>query len=159
MQKKEQLIQTFESYIPWLRQLQSVPEARLREPIAEGKWSPAEIVAHLLFWDRVMQRQFFPFIAEGARIESRDFAEYKSVNREASAYARSGIQVAAILDESARVRGELIAWLAGKSEEEFVMPFTINGHDESLQHLVEDFTGHDCHHRGQIDRFLQAADA
>lgn len=159
MKKKEHLIQAFESYIPWLRQLHSVPEARLNEPIAEGKWSPAEIVTHLLFWDSVLQRQFFPFIAEGARIESRDFAEYESVNREASAYARSGVAVAAILEESARVRGELVAWLADKSEEEFVLPFTINGHDESLEHLLEDFTGHDRHHRGQIDRFLQAADA
>lgn len=57
-------------------------------PIAEGKWSTAEIISHISFWDQYIREETLPQMKKDAVIESIDF---DTLNNQAADYALSGV--------------------------------------------------------------------
>lgn len=44
----ERVIRSFRAYSDWLEEMKAVEQHVLKKPIAEGKWSSIEIIAHIL---------------------------------------------------------------------------------------------------------------
>lgn len=152
---KQELIHQYERYIPWLEKLGGLDEQVLRTPIAPNKWTCAEIIGHLLFWDRVLLHDIFPNVCEGAAIVCPEFSDFEMVNGVAAQYAREEASIQTLIAEAIEIRSQIIAFLEDKSEEEYQRTFSINSSEQTLLLLMEDFTGHDRHHRQQIDEHLE----
>ncbi|GIQ67919.1 DinB family protein [Xylanibacillus composti] len=152
---KQELIQQYEQYIPWLEGLSSLDEQAFRTPVGPGKWTCAEIIGHLLYWDRVLLHDIFPNVSEGAAIECPEFSDFEMVNGIAAQYAREEASIQTLIAESIEIRSQIISYLQNKSEEEFQRTFLINTSEQTLLLLMEDFTGHDRHHRQQIEKHLE----
>ncbi|MFP3490013.1 DinB family protein, partial [Staphylococcus sp. SIMBA_130] len=68
----------------------------LFHPTTEGKWSVAEIIAHLAFWDKYIAEETIPKMKPNARIES---VEFQVLNDQASEYALSGVSFNTLIEE------------------------------------------------------------
>ncbi|WNQ12617.1 DinB family protein [Paenibacillus aurantius] len=155
MRIMENDIAPFEAGIPWLNSLRAMDESFFFAPIAEGKWSPAQIVSHLTAWDRVLSRQILPQVKDGAEVESRDYRDWQTVNEAAAIYALEGISAAGLLDEAVEARRELVRAIRecdAPPEARFRIAHGTEGFmEETFSGLLLDFTRHDRHHRQQVD--------
>ncbi|MGP4039721.1 DinB family protein [Gracilibacillus sp. D59] len=159
MEKIEQLIQEFEQFNDWVRSLTKIEDDLFFEPIKKGKWSPAEIISHITYWDRYMLQDLIPKMTSGANVES---AAFDVINQPASEYALSGVKKQQLLKEQIDARSQLVKVLKGKSEEEFFAAYTLNGEEidrysgypHSLFNYISAFVWHDNHHKEQIEAFL-----
>ena len=59
------IIERFQHYTSWLDSLTTIDEKRMYQPIAEGKWSSAEIVAHITKWDIHLREVALPAVRNG----------------------------------------------------------------------------------------------
>ncbi|SFL59145.1 DinB superfamily protein [Gracilibacillus orientalis] len=159
MEKTEQVIQNFAQFSKWVQSLMKVEDNLLFEPIKKGKWSSAEIISHIIYWDRYMLQDVIPKMTSGANIES---VRFEVINQPASEYALSGVTKEQLIREQTEARSQLILALKEKSEEEFFATFSLNGekidqysgYPHSLFNYISAFVWHDNHHKEQIEAFL-----
>lgn len=52
MQHKQQLLDEFSTLISFVESLRELDDQIWMMPIAEGKWTPRDIVAHIMLWDQ-----------------------------------------------------------------------------------------------------------
>ncbi|MGO1061147.1 DinB family protein [Planococcus sp. FY231025] len=69
--EKGEVVKVYKEYEQYLSALAAScrPVEDVHAPIAEGKWSVAEIVMHLAEWDRYIREQRLPGMIENARLE------------------------------------------------------------------------------------------
>ncbi|SES14334.1 DinB superfamily protein [Gracilibacillus ureilyticus] len=154
------LINDFEQYKEWVVSLQRIEGKLFFEPIAEGKWSTAEIITHIAFWDEYIMAEMLPKMKQDADISSIDF---DTLNQKASAYALSGISQQQVINEQVHKREELISRLKKIPHDDFSITFRINGEDidqysgypNSIFNYFCSFVWHDNHHRRQVEEFLE----
>ena len=159
MYTKADLLNDFEAFNSYVLPLKSIEESLFFEPIAEGKWSIAEIISHMTFWDQYIREEMLPQMKTGVTITSVDF---DAINIPASEYALISGSQQHLLDRQLEERGKLVSDLRKKTEEELFAPFTLNGEEvdqysgypHSVFSYVAAFVWHDNHHRKQIDEFL-----
>jgi len=151
---KQELLLQYEQYIPWLEGLSNLEEQAFRTPVGPGKWSCAEIIGHLLYWDRVLLHDVFPNVREGAAIECPEFSDFEMVNGVAAQYAREEASLHTLIAESIEIRSKIIAYLQDRSDEECQQTFYMNTSEQTLLLLMEDFISHDRHHRQQVESHL-----
>lgn len=156
MYKQTELVAQFDELAQWYAALTG-GEQGWSMPIGEGKWCPAEIVAHLMKWDEYLLPAVLP---EALKINGRvEFPDHDQYNAASSAYARSGRSSAALLEEARHTRSKLVKELRKLTEEQFTKPITVNGLTHcpqtntpySLAYLIWEFIQHDGHHRKQIE--------
>ncbi|WP_100010240.1 DinB family protein [Lentibacillus sediminis] len=160
MYKPEDLINDFEAFNGYVNSLKTMEETHFFEPIAEGKWSVAEIISHISFWDKYIREEMLPQMKRDAVIESIDIEE---LNKLAASYALSGVSQQHLLDKQLEERTQLVSDLRRKSEEEFFATYTLNGEEvdeysgypHSIFNYIAAFIWHDNHHSKQIDGFLE----
>ncbi|WP_117170278.1 DinB family protein [Paraliobacillus sediminis] len=160
MYTTEDLINDFESFNLYVSSLKAIKESLFFEPIAEGKWSIAEIFSHLSFWDRYIREETLPQMKTNAVIESIDF---ETLNKQATKYALSGVSQQHLLQQKLEERTRLASELRKKDEEEFFAKFTLNGEEidkysgypHTIFNYIAGFQWHDNHHKQQIDAFLK----
>ncbi|NBD27126.1 DinB family protein [Paenibacillus glycinis] len=141
-------IRRLRDFTAWVKTLNDLDPGLWLKPIAAGKWSTAEIVAHLANWDRHILSSILPAARQGGAIR---FPDEDAYNRQASDYAKSGITQSALLAETIRTRERLVAELLEMPEEWYARKLNY-----SLDMLIPEFANHDDHHRDQIVRFLRA---
>ncbi|MGO4697227.1 DinB family protein [Paenibacillus sp. 2TAB26] len=160
MIKQNELIQQFGSLAPWYSSLSHItPEPAWLNPIKEGKWSAAEIIAHLDRWD-----QYFitSVLLEAEKNSNVEFPNHDEYNAASSAYALSGILPSEILNQAIETRQKLVQKLTEMTEQQFFHPITVHGNTHcpqtkapySIGYLIFDFIQHDEHHRKQVEEFL-----
>jgi uncharacterized damage-inducible protein DinB len=132
----------------WFRSLDGKKDEKWLEPLAEGKWSQAAVVAHLLFWDQYSLEERFPHIREGVTLER--FPDFQSVNDRAEEYAHNGIEKADLIKELLEVRKKIEFYLDSLTEEDLRTAFHIGEHPLTLGEYFEDFASHDLHHKKQL---------
>src|SRR5690606_30946133 len=93
-------------------------------PIAEGKWSVSEIIAHLGEWDRFVREERLPFMNEGAEIEP--MPDLDAFNRRAVENVKSA-QFPAILANAQKQRALLAQAVETMDPAVFNAVFTISG--------------------------------
>ncbi|GGJ75234.1 DinB family protein [Virgibacillus salexigens] len=160
MYTTEDLIDDFEGFNSYVSSLKTIEETLFFAPIAEGKWSIAEIISHISFWDRYIREETLPQMKSNAVIESIDF---ETLNGQAEKYALSGVSQRHLLQQKLEERTLLASELRKKDENEFFIKFTLNGEEidkysgypHTIFNYIAGFQWHDNHHRQQIDGFLK----
>ncbi|MBB3113811.1 putative damage-inducible protein DinB [Paenibacillus phyllosphaerae] len=159
MSEGGKVIGEFQTMAQWAERLYALGEKAWCAPIAEGKASIAEIMAHLLCWDQHLIDRAVPAVTRGEGIE---FPAFDPFNADAYAYARSGISQGQLLDEFRSTREELCRLLVELGEDKLRQHTTTGGvsfcphtgSPYSLLYIVREFIDHDQHHRHQIESAL-----
>lgn len=134
----------------WVKGLQGMDDSSWSTPLQEGKWSVREIIAHLLFWDRKVRDEMLPDMVEGADLK---FENIQQVNDAAAAYAQT-VDRQELIEELVQTRSKLAEAFTEKFDPE--LRFKLEGHLVGFQGFLDDFVGHDKHHRKQVDEWLAA---
>lgn len=152
------MIKTITNYklsIEWVKGLENVQNEKWFAPYAEGKASIAEIVAHLLNWDRYLINNTIPAVQKR---EGMNFPDFDSHNQIGYEYANSGITKTDLINEFITMRTKVVNAILMLDEETVAYSTTANGVSHcprthrpySLLKIIEEFTEHDEHHRQQI---------
>jgi uncharacterized damage-inducible protein DinB len=131
--------------------------ARLSTPIAPGKWTPLQIIVHLIGCDR---EALLPRI-EKMLAETDPFLAAYDQDRWMRMYGHVDDRKAVVLlDEYARIREKSVIMLFDLSPEEWQRG---GRHEEwgptTIYDLAVYFADHDDHHRAQLERHLKPATA
>lgn len=149
---RDEAIQHYRKMNDWLQSLSSVGSNCWLEPMQEGKWSMAEVIAHLLYWDRYVREQRIPFFLEGAKLPPAP--EVESFNAEAARYARSGVGQLELLHEIVGERQAMLQLIASLTDEQWTRPFQVGQREYTLKTYLSGFAQHDNHHQEQINDYL-----
>lgn len=134
-----------------LRQIvQKTPAALLRRQPAPGKWSPAQIIAHLADAEIVFAYRMRMIIAhDGVDIQAFDQDEWAAN----LAYDTADPGESVDLFEAARVANlRLLQRVDPRLHENYGM-HSERGR-ETVSHLIRLYAGHDLNHLGQIERIV-----
>ena len=157
MSTLERVLANYEKMTAWAERLIDVPADRWLEPMRSDKWSIAETVAHLAAWNRFVGEERLPRMRDGVAFSAPpDVARF---NECAAEYARSGVTQARLVDELVDSRTVIAALMREISVGEEERSFTIGGRPVTLSAYLAELTGHDEHHRRQIEEFLGGANA
>ncbi len=148
----EQMKQHYTKFDGWINSLRDLDDNEWHEPLGEGKWSVAAVVAHLLFWDKFSLDERFPYFQEGAELPS--FPDFQEVNDHARVYAEKEASKVQILDELLAIRKEFHEILKEMDSEKLGVAFKISDHQLTVGEYIEDFIQHDLHHQKQIEQAL-----
>lgn len=146
---KEKLLRRFREMGEYVRSLEDMPEMFWWKPIAEGKWSPAEIVAHLVFWDRYLLDERLEQLQPGETVPAS--GEVENLNERASKWARSEASREEIISVFCEERAALVSRLETIPEPRWEVPFTIGARSLTLTEYIGGLADHDDHHRAQIE--------
>lgn len=146
------------SYVPWVQSLKEMSEETWHSPIGEEKWSTAEIIAHMMFWDRFLSEHALISVKKGEPVR---FPDIQRVNDEASVHAMNGIAKDDLLDEAVTAREQLVAAYQTFPDEDFDKNISVITGEQRTDHftllyLIDDFIQHDNHHKQQIVEFLKS---
>ncbi|MDR0268419.1 DinB family protein [Paenibacillus sp.] len=149
MNTKQEKLQAFAELIEFAESLDRLPEEQWAGPIAEGKWSPRDIISHIMLWDKYFLEHAVRPMAEHQPLtmENLDFNEF---NCNAAAYGLTQSKND-LIRQTVEVRKELLEVIESIPESEFDYK-----HDGKLsvdEYLV-DFYEHDQHHIAQINTYL-----
>jgi len=119
----------------------SLPEPKRSYRYAEGKWSVAEVLSHLIDGERVFGYRAFCFSrGEQAALPGFDENEYVSA-------ARAGdVPLAPLADEFAAVRDSNLAFLRRLGADAWTRTGTASGKPVSVRALAWIMAGHPRHH-------------
>ena len=153
--EKGQLLEAFKEYETYLASLNTrvASDEAAHAPIAEGKWSVSEIVAHLGEWDRFMREERLLLMKEGAAIEP--LSDVDAFNRNAVENAQI-TDLPSILANAQKQRALLLKAIEEMEPEVFKAPFSVGSHQTNAADYFEGLLSHDAHHRRQIDTFLES---
>lgn len=139
---KEELLKHNRHVSLWVHSLNELSEEKWRKPIAENKWTVAEIISHLSAWDLYI-------IEHRLAIENEDFPISPNVekfNTTATEYARNHSKET-ILNEFAVNRQKLIECIENIDVQKLQTPFYRN---LTILQYLGGFIEHDLHHQKQI---------
>jgi uncharacterized damage-inducible protein DinB len=152
---KNSLIEDFATIIPFVESLCSLDDEKWVTPLAEGKWTTRDVIAHIMLWDKYFLENAIAKITGGQEItvENLDFNEF---NQQAVEFAKSKTKQE-IIELTIQYRNEILNQLQQLTDEEFTKVHHFGENNQlSTHHFVEDFIQHDQHHIRQIDAFLKA---
>ncbi|WP_170109425.1 DinB family protein [Melghirimyces profundicolus] len=138
----------------FVQSLKEIPEAWWRMPIAEGKWSPAEIIAHLIEWDRFLLDGRLDQLKPGQAAPPVS-VQVDGLNARAARWAREEASRQEVPDAFHHTRTRLLRRLETVPGPDRVEPFTIRGRSLTLTAYLEGLADHEDHHRKQIEGHLR----
>lgn len=153
MQSKEELINEFSALISFVKSIRDLDDETWVSPIAEGKWTTRDIIAHIMLWDKYFLENAIERITNRKVISAKhlDFDEF---NKEAVEYAKETSKEE-ILDKTIYYRNQLIRHINEMSDAEFLGEHMDgDGNKFSAYHYLIGFIPHDEHHIRQIKEFL-----
>ncbi|MFC7063285.1 DinB family protein [Halobacillus seohaensis] len=148
--KKEKIISHCEHSINWVNNLENLSENQWRTPIAEGKWTIAEVVGHLIPWDKYFIERIPYLINESEMSPSPNIEE---VNENASANSRRRSKEE-IIKEFIEVRENLISKISELDDDLWEKEFSIGNKTLSLYTDFSRLVEHDELHFTQINQLL-----
>jgi uncharacterized damage-inducible protein DinB len=156
----KQLIFDLEDYNNWVSALKNIKKENFFEPIAPGKWSIAEIISHITFWDNYLLEEILPLMKKDANLTPVE--DYDAFNKVAADFALSGVSQEDLINRQLKARAEVVSILKEKTEEEMFANFTIygekkdgfSGEPNSIFTYFAGFVWHDNHHKKQVEDFL-----
>ncbi|WP_165921064.1 DinB family protein [Paenibacillus albiflavus] len=143
-------LQSYHNWIDYLDQLREVDQAIWLKPIAEGKWSVAAIVAHIMWWDRYFLEIRLEGMIKGEQLP-RSQVDAQAMNQAAEQYAHSGIAKDTLIDEAKQQRLGLIQYL---TDVQLNTQFHIGERTMTICDYIIGQCEHDTHHMDQIQQFL-----
>ncbi|WP_064090886.1 DinB family protein [Rossellomorea aquimaris] len=147
---KVEIVTHHEEFVNWLEQLNEVKEEKWFSPIQDEKWSLAAIVSHIMKWDQYSLKEIYSRLHNEAAFTP--FPEFQPFNQAAENYAHEVVTQQELIDESVKTRKSVIAYIESLEDNEIEHSFTVGEHRFTLREYLEDFLGHDKHHRNQIEK-------
>lgn len=153
MENKQQLIDEFTDFVSFVEKLRRVDHDKWNTPIAKGKWSPKEIIAHIAFWDKFFLEEFFQKINSGEKVIFQ-LPDFEIFNRRAIDWAKEKSK-SEIIDLTIQYRNEVIYHINSFSEKVFTKEHNRAGNYKiSAYTYLTTFIPHDQHHMTQIKKHL-----
>lgn len=151
--EQQQVLQAFDGYEVYMESLQKTlsDSNDAHKPIADGKWSIAQMVMHLAEWDRFIRSERLPHMKEGAHLEP--LPEVDEFNRRAIDKAEM-TEFAAIVTQAIEERRMLKEQLASATPSQWDAIFYVDDKEMTMGRYFGDLAKHDAHHFKQIDTFL-----
>ncbi|MCJ1908478.1 DinB family protein [Planococcus ruber] len=151
--EKMQLIDGLNDYEVFLASLNTSvrTEAEANTPIAEGKWSIAQIIMHLAEWDRFMREERLPQMEQGGEVER--LPDVDAFN-EAAVKPVASMKFQEVLAHAQKQRALLVREIEGMSDARWHFRFRIGQREMDPAAYFAGILEHDAHHRQQIEDFL-----
>ncbi|SOC18071.1 DinB family protein [Ureibacillus xyleni] len=154
LKNKENLLIYFENSIDRVKRLTAITEEQWRTPIAEGKWSIAEIVGHLIPWDRYITEQRLPFLLRDKDLPNSP--DVNQLNQQAATLSRMKTK-GEIIEEFIANRRKLIIAINNIPVEIWEKEFMIGSSTLTLYNYLLGIIEHDEHHFEQIQSALKVS--
>ena len=156
MASPEVLISQMAEYTDFLVQLDGVSQDALLSPMAAGKWSAQESIAHIMAWDaNFLQTVILPLEA-GEHPYIADEEDYQAFNERAAAIGRQ-LTKQQLIDRATQARTQLLEHLKRLPAEAFHTKQQGGRIDKDLTESLErNFVSHDRSHIKQIKDYLEA---
>lgn len=148
---KAEILAHFRASMDWIEGMKEWEEANWRSPIAEGKWTVAEVVGHLGPWDRFFLTDRLHPILNGDVLQP--YPESDQFNAQSAELARNQMKEQTI-QEFLLTRKKLVDELSAVPEAKWTEPFTIGTNTTTLESYFTGLVEHDEHHFEQIRRAL-----
>ncbi|MBE9913838.1 DinB family protein [Paenibacillus donghaensis] len=151
MYTKQEKLEAYAEWITFAQSLKDLPEEKWTGPIAEGKWSPRDIVSHIMLWDKYFLENAVCPMAEHRpmTLKNQDFNEF---NRDAAAYGLTQSKEA-LISQTVDARQQLLEVLQNIPESEYAYKYEDT---LSVDEYLLDFYEHDRHHMAQIKGYITA---
>lgn len=150
----DDLLRRLEAFSPWARSLIGFGDESWLAPMAVGKWSVGECLAHLYLWDRFALTSRLPLMTQDARLPLAPSAQ--AMNNFAANYARTSVTQAVLIEQFSSTRLELVNALRAWPPEQWQVTFLIGKEIMTPRAYLEEFLKHNDHHRVQIERFWKS---
>ena len=151
------LISHMQDFCGFLAELNDVRPDVLLAPIAEGKWSVQEIVAHIMTYDEVFLQSVVIPIEDGRQPNVPDAADNQSFNEKAAELGRK-ITKRQLLERATLSRRQLLDHLQRLPAKAFQTK-QVGRVDVDLCKLLDnDFVSHDRIHIEQMRTFLESCE-
>ncbi|WP_017473835.1 DinB family protein [Amphibacillus jilinensis] len=161
MDTYQDLIHAFEETEDWLESLKKYSDEWFFQPIEKEKWTVADIITHMRFWDQYMLEIVIPQMKEGADVRTEE--DYQKTNDQAIVYVQHSNKTSQqLIDEAITMRKKVIEYLRQRTEQDFFARFTVNGevidqftgYPHTLYNFIAGFLWHDHHHKDQVEHFF-----
>lgn len=148
-----ELVEQFASFIPFVQSLREVPEPHWKQPLAEGKWSIHDIIAHIYFWDRYFFEEAIAMITRGEplTLQHLDFDTFN----------QNSVKLGRVFpsDELIRLtlfaRNQIVDQIRNQTDEYYTQAYKDgDGKRFTVRSYLMGFVPHDAHHKKQIEQFL-----
>ena len=153
MPEPKELLSRMEDYLNFLAGLRPLPWEVLLSPMAKGKWSIREVVAHITAWDLNFLETAVRAIEGGGRPVLTEEVDYQAFNERAAAIGRTQTKEQ-LLSEAAGAREKLLDHLRRLPAEAFQVRGSGEAGTDLAEFLERNFVSHDRHHMEQVRRYL-----
>ncbi|MGG0381662.1 DinB family protein [Priestia filamentosa] len=154
MRTKNEILVQYADIDNFLQSMLNISDKTWLTPIELGKWSTAEIISHILFWDRFILERLL--LLQSRKHVTKANINVEDFNREAANYAKSGIHKEELIQQLKETRKNLIDSLNMFSEEDFNKIYMIQDKEQSLRSYMNAMVDHDKFHFNQITTFLSS---
>ncbi len=153
MTDERSVLNEYASLMNWLETTaMEMSEEVFFKPIKPGKWSPAEILSHIMKWDDYLLEERIPHMKSGATLPKLENVE--AVNNRAAKFARSGITQKELIKETIKSRKRVVERLLDWRPIEWKNTFYIDKYPLCLTSYIKGLIEHDEHHKLQIEVFM-----
>lgn len=154
MRNPQDLVLRMQDFCSFLAGLGDVPAEVLLSPMAEGKWSMQEAIAHIMAYDESFLESAVLPIEQGREPRVADEADNQSFNDRAAALGRR-LTKAQVLERATYARTQLVVHLQGLPTEAFRAKQEGRSGIDLVELLEKDFVSHDRSHIEQMQRYLK----
>lgn len=147
-----EMIEEFKSFTSYVRELDSLSEQVWNMPIAEGKWTLKDVIAHMMLWDQYFYEEAIYKIKhdEPLTVKHLNFDEF---NANAMEYSKTRSKKI-IVEQFIEKRMNIIHDITGLNEDEYTREYKDGDKKKfSIKKYVRAFISHDKHHKKQIEVF------
>ncbi|WP_238653246.1 DinB family protein [Paenibacillus piscarius] len=153
-----QLIQEYESLIPYIESLDHLEASIWDTPLEPGKWSLKDLLCHLMLWDKYFYEAAFVSIREGRPLTSQHL-NFNEFNANAIRYAET-VTAEEAIRQFVLYRRIITGYAASLSDEALEQTYKDgDGKPFSIRKHLRGFLPHDKHHKKQIEKFLKTVQA
>ncbi|MCA1055921.1 DinB family protein [Rossellomorea aquimaris] len=154
-ERRAKIIQHHQNMLQWVRSLNALSAEDWLRPIADDKWSTAEIISHFAPWDDFVVTKRLPHLGTSQPLPEAPDPDI--LNRQA-VDARSKEQ-SHVITTFINARERLLQSLLAIPEEKWTHSFKLAGQDLTLSDYLDALVEHDLHHQQQIQQVLTKKNA
>ncbi|MFS0871981.1 DinB family protein [Paenibacillus xylanilyticus] len=148
----DEMIEEFKSFTSYVMELDTLSEQVWNTPIAEGKWTLKDVIAHIMLWDQYFYEEAIYKIKHDEPLTVRHL-NFNEFNANAMEYSKTKSKKA-IVEELVEKRMNIIHAITGLQEEEYTREYKDGDKKKfSIKKYVRAFISHDKHHKKQIESF------
>ncbi|MBM7096769.1 hypothetical protein JSY36_13565 [Bacillus sp. H-16] len=146
------VISKFEQLTSFFNHLKQIDDETFYEPIGEGKWSTAAIVAHFHYWDQIISEERLPGMKKGEVLPSLK-KRVELVNKDAEQFSKT-IPKHTLLNKAIVSRLKLAEQLHSV---ELSVSFSVGETSYTLLEYIEGLCKHDENHVKEVASFLYSS--